>query len=99
MQAGVEIYQNLGDAILTLEVFPSASYRQLAGANELAVTLNVGQLWPGPRDMLDAAVAALTVREFVLGHGCAVGGGDGLGEIVIPRQLNPQIPEVCNWPA
>jgi hypothetical protein len=35
--------------------------------------------------MLDACVAAVTVRELVLGRGCEVGGGDGLGSIVLPR--------------
>ena len=31
---------------------------------------------PGPKDMLDAWVAAATVREFVEGRGIEVGGGD-----------------------
>mgnify|MGYP005849327221 CR=1 FL=1 len=41
----------------------------------------------GVKDMLDASVAAITVFEFVKGHGCEVGGGDGLGTILLPRKL------------
>ena len=49
--------------------------------------------------MLDAWVAAATVREFVEGRGVEVGGGDGLGTIIIPRPLpEPIIQEVLAWP-
>jgi hypothetical protein len=54
---------------------------------------------PGPKDMLDAWVAAATVREFVEGKGTEVGGGDGLGTIILPRPLpEPVIGEVLEWP-
>jgi len=49
--------------------------------------------------MLDAFVAAATVREFVHGRGCEVGGGDGLGTIVLPRPLpEPVMSGVLAWP-
>jgi hypothetical protein len=49
--------------------------------------------------MLDAMVAASTVREFVEGRGVEVGGGDGLGTIILPRPLpDPVINEVLDWP-
>ncbi|MBN1458412.1 MAG: hypothetical protein JXA57_02675, partial [Armatimonadetes bacterium] len=52
------------------------------------------------RDMIDAVVAAMTVREFCSGRGCAVGGGDGLGTIVLPRALPVASTsmEVFKWP-
>jgi hypothetical protein len=54
---------------------------------------------PGPKDMLDAWIAAATVREFVEGRGTEVGGGDGLGTIILPRLLpEPVIKEVLEWP-
>jgi hypothetical protein len=42
---------------------------------------------PGPKDMLDAFAASVTVREFVHGNGTEVGNGDGLGSIVFPLPL------------
>ena len=54
---------------------------------------------PGPKDMLDAWLAAATVKEFVKGRGTEVGGGDGLGTIILPRPLpEPVIREVLSWP-
>ena len=54
---------------------------------------------PGPKDMLDAWVAAVTVREFVEGRGAEVGSGDVLGTIILPRPLpEPVIEEVLEWP-
>jgi len=50
--------------------------------------------------MLDAWVAAATVREFVTGNGTDVDGGDGLGTIILPRPLpNPIINAVLDWPS
>ena len=50
--------------------------------------------------MLDALVAAATVKEFVNGRGTEIGGGDGLGTIIIPRPLSdPVIKEVLEWPS
>ena len=49
--------------------------------------------------MLDAWVAAVTVREFSENMGCEVGGGDGFGTIILPRPLpEPVIDEVLVWP-
>jgi len=49
--------------------------------------------------MLDAMVAAITVREFVSGNGIEVGGSDGLGAIILPWPLSePVIDEVLEWP-
>jgi hypothetical protein len=54
---------------------------------------------PGPKDMLDSVIAAFTVKEFIRGRGCAVGGGDGLGAIVLPRPLDhPNAGQVGVWP-
>ena len=52
-----------------------------------------------PKDMLDAAIGALTVREFEAGRGCEVGGGDGLGTIILPRPIPEPIEAVLTWPA
>jgi len=52
----------------------------------------------GPKDMLDAVVAALTGFEFLEGRGQEVGGGDGLGTIVLPRPISGDISEVMRWP-
>jgi len=39
------------------------------------------------------------VGEFVEGRGTEVGGGDGLGDIILPRLLpEPIITEVMRWP-
>ena len=54
---------------------------------------------PGPKDMLNAWVAAATVREFEEGRGAEVGGGESLGTIILPRPLpEPVIDEVLRWP-
>lgn len=80
------------------EVFPSAAYAQLKGQREPVVSINFADFVFGPKDMLDAVIAAATVREFTAGRGCAVGGGDDLGEIVLPRPLGQPIPAVLTWP-
>ena len=50
--------------------------------------------------MLDALVAAASVRELVKERGAEVGGGDGLGTIILPRPLpQPVIKEVLEWPS
>jgi hypothetical protein len=48
--------------------------------------------------MLDAYVAAYTVHEFLIGKGVAVGGGDGLGAIILPRPLKDIDARVMQWP-
>lgn len=86
MQPGFEIFDALQDFPFVYEVFPSASYRMLA--NEGACfELCLDQFKPGIKDMLDAAVAAFTVYEYIHGRGCEVGGEDELGSIVLPRKI------------
>jgi len=83
----------------THEVFPSASYH-LLGATSARLTVDLGAFHLAPKDILDAYVAAYTVAEFVAGRGCEVGGGDGLGNIVLPRALPRQVsPGLLQWPA
>ena len=53
----------------------------------------------GPKDMLDAVVAAYSVKEYIAGRGMAVGGGDGLGEIILPRPVAEPGHPVLEWPA
>ena len=43
--------------------------------------------------MLDACIAAVTIREFLNGRGCEVGNADGLGSIVLPRDIRQRIPQ------
>jgi hypothetical protein len=81
------------------EVFPTASYTLLQGNTDVRIDADFSACSPGPKDMLDAWVAAATVREFEEGRGTEVGGGDGLGTIILPRPLpEPVIDEVMRWP-
>jgi predicted nuclease with RNAse H fold len=82
------------------EVFPSASYNLLNRAGGVRVSIDFVNFARGPKDMLDACVAAMTVREFVEGRGFEIGGGDRLGSIVLPRR--PEIgskSRVLEWPS
>ncbi len=99
MEIGIKLYEQLEGVADTYEVFPSASYRMLQGETSLTATLDLGQLADGPKDMPDACVAAVTVREFLAGNGASVGDGDSLGEIVLPRRIKSQIQEVFEWPS
>jgi len=99
MVIGFKMFLALRDIIPAYEVFPTASYALLQGINDVRVYINFSGCKPGPKDMLDAFVAAATVREFVHGQGSEVGGGDGLGTIVLPRSLRePVIRGVLSWP-
>ena len=99
MNAGFKLYAILKDLATVHEVFPTASYTLLQSVKDVEMTINFSACSPGPRDMLDAWVAAATVREFEEGRGCEVGGGDGLGTIILPRPLpEPVIHEVLDWP-
>ena len=98
MQHGFTIFDALRGKAQTLEVFPSASYRMLSVSNELRVDMPLSEFLPGPKDMLDAVVAALTGMEFLAGRGQEVGGGDGLGTIVLPRPIANPIDAVLRWP-
>lgn len=99
MKLGFELYDALEGVCTSFEVFPSASYTLLSGNKHPAVTINFSAFRHGPKDMLDACLAALTVREFLAGRGCEVGGGDGLGTIVLPTKLPAGGPSgVLGWP-
>ena len=98
IQLGFALFAALGERASVYEVFPSASYALLGGNSPLKIRIRLNDLAPGPKDMLDAYVAAATVREFVQGRGCAVGGGDGLGKIILPRPLPKPIEGMLRWP-
>ena len=66
---------------------------------DIRVNLSFAAFADGPKDMLDACIAAVTTREFVLKRGTSVGGGDGLGSIVLPRPVEFQLmPALFSWP-
>jgi len=98
MQHGFAIFDFLTDRSPCYEVFPSASYRLFEDDPAPATTIDFAHFKPGPKDMLDAVVAAVTVREFLAGRGAEVGGGDGLGTIVLPRPIPTPRTEVLAWP-
>ena len=99
MNLGFRLFSVLGDLATVYEVFPSASYALLADNTDVRLDTDFSACKPGPKDMLDAWVAAATVREFVAGRGAEVGGQDGLGTIILPRPLpEPVIVEVLQWP-
>jgi predicted nuclease with RNAse H fold len=99
MRLGFALFEALDTMPHVYEVFPSASYRQLAGDPAATISFSFAACVPGPKDMLDAALAALTVREFLGGRGCEVGGGDGLGTIILPRPLHDDTSKVHRWPS
>ena len=99
MQLGFELFAGLSRLVKVYEVFPSASYALLRGDSLIQLGIQLGSFALGPKDMLDAYVAAATVREFVHGRGEAVGGGDGYGQIILPRPLPHPIHAVLLWPA
>jgi predicted nuclease with RNAse H fold len=99
MKFGFTLYAALEGRTIVYEVFPTASYASLQANSDVRIDADFSACQPGPKDMLDAWVAAATVREFVEGRGVEVGGGDGLGTIIIPRPLpEPIIQEVLAWP-
>jgi hypothetical protein len=103
MAFGFSLFATLDDlvGVTTHEVFPSLSYRMFEAQGAPRVTLPLGGFVPGPKDMLDAVVAAVSVREFIAGRGVEVGGGDGLGTIVLPRPLSSTqaAHAALSWPA
>lgn len=100
MQNGFALFasaaEQVGDRVH--EVFPSAAYRLLNGDSSLRFELAAGDFARGPKDLLDAAMAAATVLEFEAGRGAEVGGGDGLGTIILPRPIPNLPPGVSTWP-
>ena len=100
MKLGFQLFSSLEGLATVHEVFPSASYTQLQGNKDVRIDADFSACSPGPKDMLDAWVAAATVREFVEGRGTEVGGRDGMGTIILPCPLpEPVIMEVLLWPA
>ena len=53
---------------------------------------------PGPKDMLDAVVAALTGKEFPAGRGQEIGGGDGWAPLCCRGQLPNRLPRYRTGP-
>jgi len=84
MKLGFKLYSALTGKVKVHEVFPTASYALLHGVHGVRLDIDFSACKPGPKDMLDAWVAAATVREFAKNMGCEVGGGDGLGTIILP---------------
>jgi hypothetical protein len=84
MKLGYALYATLKGLRHVYEVFPSASYAALNGATTPKITFDFANFRQGPKDRLDACVAALTVYEFINDRGWEAGGGDGLGSIVLP---------------
>lgn len=98
MRIGFSLFKEFGARCQVFESFPSASYHMLQTVPEVVCSMSFDQFRPGPKDMLDAVIAAISVFEFINGRGCEVGGGDGLGTIILPRPiLNPK-KEVLQWP-
>ena len=86
MRLGYSIFSHLKDFKFLYEVFPSASYKMLE--NEIVrYEISLTNFKSGIKDMLDASVAAITVKEYIEGRGCEVGGEDGLGTIILPRKI------------
>ncbi len=98
MKLGFSLYDALSDFEYVYEVFPSAVYRLLNFDTTTRMNIPLAQFLRGPKDMLDAAAAALSVLEFERGFGKQIGGGDGLGTIVLPRKLTIES-AVKIWPA
>lgn len=98
MRLGFALFEGLADLQHVYEVFPSAAYTQLAADTAATLPISLGSFLPGPKDMLDAAVGAFVVREFLAGRGCEVGGGDGLGSIILPRPLRSPHVRLTDWP-
>ncbi len=96
MRLGYMLYRALEPLGDVYEVFPSASYALLP---ELQVTaeISLSDFRPGPKDMLDAIVGSVTVREFVCDRGWDAGGGDGLGTIILPGPM-PEKQPFMDWP-
>jgi predicted nuclease with RNAse H fold len=99
MRLGFALFDTLADYQHVFEAYPAASFHMLHKQPQPRVTISFAHFQPGPRDMLDACLAALTVHQFIHGLGSEVGGGDGLGTIILPVPL-PVPPDhaVLHWP-
>ena len=100
MKLGFRFFKTIEKLRPCYEVFPSVSYQMLNDTDCPNVSFNFNGFLPGPKDMLDAMIAALTVKEFLAGNGMEVGGGDEKGTIILPRKINKKdlIKPVLKWP-
>lgn len=100
MRHGYQLFQELTNRGHRVhEVFPSASYALLEDSQGPMVSIHFSSFQQGPKDMLDACVAAYTVHEYEADRGMAVG-ADQLGRIILPRALPPSVPgELLRWPS
>lgn len=99
MELGFALFSCLGDREGVFEVFPAASYSILKGRTNPKVTIDFANFNPGPKDMIDACVSAITVLEYLEGRGCEVGGGDRLGSIILPGSIPIEnTAPVLHWP-
>lgn len=99
MDLGFKLFEALAGYSHVYEVFPSVSYKILEDNRDVNIRINFAQFVFNPKDMLDACMAAATVREFMQGRGEQVGGGDGFGTIVLPRPItNGRMEEIFSWP-
>ena len=98
MQVGFQLFGSLSGQADIYEVFPSAAYAQLAESADALVSISLKGFVHGPKDMLDAYVAAYTVQQYLAGRGAAVGDGDGLGAIILPRPVDAQPTALFTWP-
>jgi len=100
MKLGFTIFKALHTYPCVCEVFPSATYRMLKDDRNVRADISFANFNSGPKDMLDACIAALTVQEFLKGNGEEVGDEDGLGSIVLPSPIDEgRINEVFCWPS
>jgi hypothetical protein len=100
MALGIQLFEMLTGETDVYEVFPSASYTMMSSAPEpLLLAIDLRAFAQDQKDVLDAYVGAITVREVVCGRGEEVGGGDGLGKIALPRRIDDATRlDVTNWP-
>ncbi|MCG8551291.1 MAG: hypothetical protein MI799_12890 [Desulfobacterales bacterium] len=98
MKLGFSLFREFQPRCQVYEVFPSASYTIFQNMPEVSCSLSFENFRQGPKDMLDAVIAGITVFEFMNGRGCEVGGGDGLGTIVLPRPILNSKSGVFRWP-
>ncbi|NRB73011.1 MAG: hypothetical protein HRU46_01495 [Verrucomicrobiales bacterium] len=99
MRLGYALFDSLEPASSAVhEVFPSASYTMWQDDPKTpTMTIDVSQFQRGPKDMIDAAVAAMTVREYDQERGTAVG-VDGLGSILLPKPILYAPAALLEWP-
>jgi len=67
MRLGFALFDALRELVHVFEVFPSVAYGQLEGDLTATMQLNYAHFQRGPKDMLDAALGAFVVREFLAG--------------------------------